>query len=296
MMEFLAVKRASVAFVLLGLLGLNFAPALGQGTGKKLKVFLLAGQSNMEGKGDGGKLTETEKKDLEAVGKRVRLAYDHEPIRPLSVTEASAGLKKKFEVESVFGPELFFGLKMAAAWPDQEFLFIKRSVGATSLYGRWNPDWTAEKAAKMGEEKAPPLYADFIGYVREVLGAYKPEEYEICGMLWVQGEADGDPKRGIEPAEAYGENLQNLITRVRKDTGVPELPFLLVQVGFGQVTEGMQATAGAMKNVSLIPQSKDPASPNFFPKYPVGHYNYEGMKRIGSLLADEYLKRHATHG
>jgi hypothetical protein len=56
----------------------------------------------------------------------------------------------------------------------------------------------------------------------------------------------------------------------------------------------METTATAVDNVSLIPQSKDPTSPNFFPKYPVGHYNYEGMKRIGSLLAAEYLKRYAA--
>ena len=52
----------------------------------------------------------------------------------------------------------------------------------------------------------------------------------------------------------------------------------------------MKATAASMTNVFFIPQSKDSESTNFFPKHAVGHYNYEGMKRIGSLLAEEFLK------
>ena len=43
----------------------------------------------------------------------------------------------------------------------------------------------------MGEEEAPKLYGVFADYVREVLSEYSPDEYEICAMLWVQGESDG---------------------------------------------------------------------------------------------------------
>jgi acetyl esterase/lipase len=262
---------------------------------RKLKVFLLAGQSNMEGKGDGAKLTPDERARLKAVQPRIRIAYNHEPLVPLDVITAAPGNKKRFGVDFTFGPELFFGLRVAEAWPNDEILLIKRSVGATSLYGRWNPDWTKEKAAKFGEENAQPLYPDFIGYVREILSTYPRDSYEICGMLWVQGEQDSNvSKNGPEPAESYGRNLQNLIKRVRTDVGVNDLPFLLVQVGNGKVVEGMRTTEQTMQNVTLVPRSMDPASPNFFPQYPVGHYNYEGQKRIGSLLAEAFLKKYAN--
>src|SRR4051794_24966141 len=99
---------------------------------KKIKVFLLAGQSNMEGKGDGDQLTAEERTELASTQQRLRFAYNHQPITPLQVTAASEGIKRKFGVAHTFGPELFFGLRLAAAWPQDRFLFIKRSQGGTS--------------------------------------------------------------------------------------------------------------------------------------------------------------------
>lgn len=286
--------RTQVLFVLAAIVAL-VARAPAADSSARLKVFLLAGQSNMEGKGDGGKLTADEQRRLTAAGARVLLAYNREPIAPLGVVKASAGVRKKFGGETTFGPELFFGLRVAEAMPGQRVLLIKRSVGATSLQGRWNPDWSREKAAMMGEENAEPLYPDFIAYVRQVLSAYRPEDYELAGMLWVQGEADSNVSgRGPEPAAAYERNLRELIRRVRLDLGADRLPFLLVQVGGGKVTDGMRAVASSVANVTLIPQSTDPASPHFFPKHEVGHYNYEGMKRMGTLLGDAYLERYAA--
>ena len=40
--------------------------------------------------------------------------------------------------------------------------------------------------------------------------------------------------------------------------------------------------------------NKDPQSPAYLPGYgpPVGHYNYEGMKRIGTQFADVFVKEY----
>lgn len=258
----------------------------------KIKVFLLAGQSNMDGRGDGSKLTDEDKARLAALGDRVQLAYNHGDIVPLGVTTPLPHIARKFELESTFGPEVFFGLSMAEAWPDDEILLIKRSLGGTSLYGCWNPDWTAEKAALMNETERPKLYSDLVAYVHSTLGEYSEGEYEIAGMLWVQGEADsGVKKYGPLPATSYGENLTNLITSIRRDTSVPDLPFFMLQVGGGAVVEGMQETASSVPNVFFIPQSKDPNAANYLPGYgpPIGHYNYEGMKRIGNLFSEAVL-------
>lgn len=287
-------------FAVFGLLVLGVdqtlgAEALKQSPGRKLKVFLLAGQSNMEGKGDGGKLTSEDRIRLERASKHVRLADNRQPVVPLKVTMASVGNKKRFGVDFTFGPELFFGLGLSEAWPNDDILLIKRAVGATSLYGRWNPDWTLEKATKMGEAGAEPLFNDLLAYIREVLAGRAPGDYEFCGMLWVQGEADGnEAKVGSEPAATYGQNLQNVITRIRRETGVADLPFVMVEVGSDKVVAGMNATAKLLPRVSVVPQSKDPASPNFFPKHEVGHYNYEGQKRIGILAAQAFIKDFAA--
>lgn len=249
----------------------------------------------MDGRADFDKISDEDKARLAAIQSRVQFAYNRLPIVPLTGAKGSAGLKKRFGAEHSFGPEIFFGIGLAEANPDDHFLFIKRSVGATSLYGRWNPDWDAAKAKVMGEETAAPLYPDFIGYVREVLAAYPKDTYEICGMLWVQGESDSNVSvRGPEPARAYAKNLKKLITSVRADVGIPDLPFMMFQVVMGgEVAKGMQETAAAMKNVSLIPQSMNVSSPNFLERYAVGHYNQVGMKRMGVLFAETWLKDYA---
>lgn len=258
-------------------------------------VFILAGQSNMDGRGDGSKLTDDEKQRLEAVGDRVRFVYNGEPERPLSVTIPAKHIARKFSLEKTFGPELFFGLRLAEAHPDEHFLFIKRSKGGTSLYGCWNPEWSEDKAKVTGELEGPKLYQVLKEDLDRVLGGRPAAGYEMAGMLWVQGEADsGEKKYGPKPAETYGENLSKLIRGIREHTGEPELPFVLLEVGSPRIREASAEVARRMKRVSTIPQSKDPADANHLPGYgpPVGHYNYEGMKRIGELFFEVFEKRY----
>jgi carbohydrate esterase-like sialic acid-specific acetylesterase len=263
--------------------------------GKPIKVFLFAGQSNMEGRADGNKLSEQDRARLEAAQRHVQLANNHEPIQPLCPVAPSDEIAEIYQRDLIFGPEIFFGIRLAEAWPDQQFLFIKLSAGGTSLYGCWNPDWTKEKAAVVGEENEPPLYDDFIAYTREVLSAYDEDAYELCAMLWVQGETDSDVKRhGPAPAETYGDNLQNLIRRVRTDIARDTLPFILLEVGRGQVVTGMTDTANRMQNVSLITQNRDPNAPDYLSRMPNGHYDHQGMKTIGNQFADTFLRIYAS--
>lgn len=262
---------------------------------RKLQVFVLAGQSNMDGRADFGKISAADRERLERVQDRVQLAYNLQPPGLLTGAKGSAGLKEKFGADFSFGPEIFFGIRLAEAYPEDRFLLIKRSVGATSLYGRWNPEWNAEKAKVMNEENVPALYPDMVSYVRRTLAGYDSGTHEIRGMLWVQGETDGSvSKFGPVPSKAYGENIQKLIRYARDDFGVPDLPFLIVRVSMGDVGRGMDEAAERMVNVTVIPRILDPASPNFLQQYEVGHYNHVGMKRMGDLLADAWLVRYAS--
>ena len=106
-------------------------------------------------------------------------------------------------------------------------------------------------------------------------------------MLWVQGETDAGNKIA---AGAYGENLQKFIAHIRKDIENDTLPFLFFQVGHGNVVEGMKRTAQQVPNVTLIPQSQEPTSADFYPKMENGHYNYRGMKKLGQRFAEVYLR------
>lgn len=257
----------------------------------KTLVFLLAGQSNMDGRGDASQLTTEDRRRLALVQDRVTLYYNHFPVQPLQPYLPPAHTARKFQLDTVFGPELFFGIGIAEAYPDREIVLIKRSLGGTSLYGCWNPNWDLEKATLMNEEKRPQLFEDFISYTKEVLTDYSEGTYELGGMLWVQGETDSGVKRfGTTPSLAYGENLRALVSAVRAEMGITELPFVMLQVGNGKVVSGMQALANEDPYVKLIPQEKEKTSPYYYPKYgpPVGHYNYEGMRRIGYLFFEMY--------
>lgn len=287
--DLLHIQRC-LAFISLIALATAFVHAdepLRPDAGKKIRVFLFAGQSNMEGRANGLELTEADRRRLLAAQGRVQLAYNHRPPAPLDIVEPPSDIREIYHVDRIFGPELFFGIEMAETWPDEKFLFVKRTAGATTLYGAWNPDWTAEKAALVEDKDESELYKDLVAYTKELLSSYKPDEVELCAMLWVQGESDG--KKELS-ATTYGRNLRTLIERIRTDLGRDALPFLLLQVGSEKVVEGMKQTALALSQVILLPQSQDPASPEFLHKIENGHYNYHGMKRMSSRFAEAYLK------
>lgn len=264
-----------------------------QVTPDKTIVYILAGQSNMDGRGDGSKLTADDRRRLENVQNRVHIAYNGKAAAPLDVSVPPKHTARKFNLEKTFGPEVFFGIGIAEARPDSEILLIKRSRGGMSLYGAWNSDWSADKAAVMNEAEAPKLYAELLKSIDLALKDKDPQAYEFAGMLWVQGETDsGVRKFGPVAAETYGANLKKLISTIRTDTEVPDLPFYMLQVGSGKVVEGMRDTANTVPNVHFIAQSKKKTAPNYLPGYgpPIGHYNYEGVKRIGEMFADTVIK------
>jgi len=261
----------------------------------KAKVFLLAGQSNMDGRAKASDLSEMDKQRLINAQKSVTLYYNFDDGKPLNVTKSSDYIKKTFNDDYVFGPELFFGIEMSEKYPNHKIILIKRSRGNMSLYGAWNSKWNKEGAALMKEENEPKLYEEFVRYSHQVLLKLKKDSYEICGMLWVQGEADAVKiKTTRKPGIKYEENLINLIKSVRKDFNQPQLPFLLFQVGGGKVVEGMKNVSKKDSDVLLIPQESDSNSQFYFEQNPppVWHYTSKSMKKIGKYFFDFYINKY----
>jgi hypothetical protein len=270
---------------------------------QKTKVFILAGQSNMDGRGDASKLSETEMKLLTNASKKIHFVYkgtvgEGNAIRyngELDFTNPWNFVKQKFRIEKCFGPELFFGVDLVKNYPKHDYLFIKRSQGGTSLYGAWNPNWSVEKASFFKEQDKPKLYQDFIDLVDAELAKLQPDSYEIIGMLWVQGETDSNTSNGPIAADTYQKNLENLIISLRSHYNIPDLPFLMLGVGSKKVQNAMAQVSYKLTNVSFIERSQDVNKSNYTPIYthkwkdkPVGHYNYEGMKKIGHLFFESY--------
>lgn len=285
----ISIRTVLICFAMLGSTSMGHpeepeaTPAQPTGT---LSIFLFAGQSNMEGRADGAKLSDADRERLHRVRDRISLIFNGESFGPLDVVAPSPEIAEIYQCEQIFGPELFFGIALAEAWPEAHFLFIKRTAGATTLHGAWNPEWSREKATTTNEVESPRLYHELAADVRDATGGLTPADYTIRGMLWVQGESDGTIP---EAAQAYGDNLKTLIAQIRKDIGQERLPFLLFEVGGPDVVRGMKRVAEEIPGVHLLPQSVDLGSPDFYEKLENGHYDHEGMKKLGLRFAETYL-------
>lgn len=220
--------------------------SVGAADGKALKVFVLAGQSNMEGQAvvdlegkdyNGGRGTlATLMKDAEfaarfahlrdargawAVRDDVWVRYQRErgPLLagPLGVGFAVYGGTHHF------GPELQFGHVLGEAL-GEPVLLIKTAWGGKSLQKDFRPPSSGGEVGK--------YYTLMIQQVRETLANLKTEfpslaglQPELAGFVWYHGWNDGvDPKNAVP---AYETNLVNLIRDVRREFNVPGLPVVI---------------------------------------------------------------------
>ncbi|OHX64416.1 hypothetical protein NH26_22770 [Flammeovirga pacifica] len=259
----------------------------------------MAGQSNMGGAGNFDELNAETKLQLEELSERLHLLDKSNTVRPLSYGKSSFHLKK-YGFENYFGPELFLGLTLAKEYPHQEFLFIKRSQGGTSLYGAWNPNWDSEKA-DVAENKAfkknMKLCESHLTMIQNCIDSLRSNGKVpvIVGMYWMQGENDA----AIEVcALAYKENLSNLIKHYRDYFELPNMPFIIGQINstYGQFKDGprivrqsMEEVAAADQNTFIIKTSTDSTWSDFPKHFDNTHYNTEGQKRLGKAFAIELM-------
>jgi len=180
------------------------------------------------------------------------------------------------------GPEFTFGLTMDEAL-DEPILIIKAAWGGKSLYYDFRPPGAGvyPRTAKDIEKNRNPesgsgqYYRLMVEHVKKVLAdpkrvcpAYDAAQgYEIAGFVWLQGWNDMVdrniypvlPKGGKENRYAkYSEWLAMFIRDVRKDFGVPKLPFVIGVMGVSGAKPGEDITAfrEAMTAPALLPEFK----------------------------------------
>ena len=244
--------RESSAFALLAgaALLLSFRPLAGPGPGpQKLRVFLLAGQSNMEGQAvvdldheehyNGGRGTlakllkepefearwgwvrsgEGEWDTREDVGVWYRSAHG-EKKGPLSIGYAVYGGRHHF------GPELALGKVLGDRF-DDPVLLVKACWGGKSLHVDFRPPSAGGEVGpyfgRMFEELDAAL-AD----VGAAFPGWKELEPVVEGFVWFQGWNDGCDG---EATRSYAGNLESLIEDVRARLESKELPVVVGQTG-----------------------------------------------------------------
>ena len=253
-----------IRFGLCGALALGLlvpAPAGAAETGKKVKIFLLGGQSNMVGLGQVHELKPPYNAPFPAVkiwqGKWVPLA---------------PGMGNG---RQCFGPEIAFGHALAAAYPDEDIRLIKYAAGGTALYNDWAPT-------------NGPQYIAFMKTARAALGELDAGhvKYELGAFLWLQGESDASEQQGA----LYEKNLKAFIAHMRTQFRSPRLPFIIARVrdfyGHGPqaklVREAQYNLAKTLENVVCFDTDDCGAL------IQGGHYNTAGLIEIGKRFAGGY--------
>ena len=248
-----------------------------------LEVFLLAGQSNMDGRGSVKDLTG----DLSAYSKPRSDLLIHFSAgglhRPLTLSDGFKPLQPGFSgtpgnkpnalPTKTFGPEVSFGPEIAKALPGKLVLLVKFAEGGTNLRSDWNPN-----------EKGK-LYENFIQFVQRTqkMVQEKGDTCEIRGMLWHQGESDAG-----KPIGQYQTMLSALIARVRSDLGMKELPFVIGQVyddgKRNNIIADEKAVAKSVPNTGFV----DVAGLETFDKGT--HFNARSQIELGKRFAHEMAK------
>ncbi len=222
------------------------------------RVFILAGQSNMEGQA----VVDLEGKDynggrgtlaalLRDPAKAPRLSHlvgpdgtwrtrDDVIVRyqrqekPLLVGPLGVGYAV-YDGGHHFGAELQFGhvvgdhLAAVGAGP---VLLVKTAWGGKSLFRDFRPLSAGPTVDAKGEPVPAPgsFYTLMIEQVREALAAVPAivpgaTRGELAGFVWWHGWNDGvDPRQSVP---AYEENLACLIRDVRRDLAAPTLPVVI---------------------------------------------------------------------
>jgi len=222
-----------------------------------LKVYILAGQSNMQGHANVSTFDYMAKDPKTAplleqmrdrngrpvVCDKVWISYlsdDRGGNPTVKEGKLTAGFGARDET---IGPEFTFGITMEKL-VDEPVLIIKTAWGGKSLHTDFRPP-----SADSGEAGA--YYQKMIEHVKNVLedpgkivpGYNARDGCELAGFVWFQGWNDlvdggAYPNRN-QPGgyDRYSEYLAHLIRDVRKDLDTPKLPVVVGVLGVGGPTK-----------------------------------------------------------
>jgi hypothetical protein len=244
-----------------------------------VQVFILAGQSNMEGHGiiaadpkrNGGKGSLEHVARAKDAAPRFAQLLDKEgkwAVRNdvwISYLDRQGALTAGYGVKpDRIGPELGFGWVMGQT-SEAPVLLIKCAWGGKSLAVDFRPPSAGKAQYSLGEKQDAAAAADpgMVGkYYRETLTLTKAAlakvkelvpgsdgRYEIAGFGWHQGWNDRiNDKFNAE----YESNLSHFIRDIRKDLGVAALPFVIAETGMTGPEEKHPRALSLMKAQAAV--------------------------------------------
>ncbi|MEX0939602.1 MAG: sialate O-acetylesterase [Pirellulales bacterium] len=229
-----------------------------------LNVFILAGQSNMQGRGNVDEEANANqgKGSLEWLVKNLETAARFEHLvdadgqwiaredvqiwylRRKGDLAPGLGFRKGY-----MGPELGFGHIVGEAF-GEPVLLIKLAWGGKSLAQDFRPP---SSGGDVG-----PYYRDLLKLTKDVLGdaasffpQYANRKLELVGFGWHQGWND---RVNQDFNDQYEQNLANFIRDIRSDLGVPNLQFVIAETGMSGHEEKHPRALSLMKAQAAVAQ------------------------------------------
>jgi len=286
----------------------------------KVRVFVLAGQSNMEGYGiiedaenDPGSLIDVIQNDVDGSwseigeagnwntleGAYMYFARNEDPVK----TNVTVG---QGAYPNLIGAELMFAHQMDDFY-DDPVLIIKTAWGGKSLAVDFRPP--------SAEGETGEFYNAMIQMVQDVthnLGTEFPDmgvsDFEISGFAWFQGWNDGESDSFLNE---YESNLYHLVNDVRSDFGNPNLPVVIASSGQGGFERSNDSWVQNMQNIVSVAQENVGCNDSIYggrvgfvqtkqyyfdraesPQDAIHHFNHNALTylNIGKAMGNEMIR------
>lgn len=297
-----------VVFSLLG--ALWFQPLA---CAKDYLLFYLGGQSNMDGFGKVSELPAPLKEPMKGV-----MIFHGNPAPDNQVADGrglwselrpghgfgfqSDGQQNQYS--ELFGVELSFAQKLRELYPDSNIALIKYSrggtsidMGATGMFGCWDPDYRAGEGVGQGINQ----YDHFLATLRHALAARdidgdgSEDRLIPTGVLWMQGESDAAYTEEI--ARRYEGHLKRLMDLIRAALRTDDVPVAIGRISdsgkgeggkvwrHGEIVRQAQADFVAKDGHAALVESTD--GYGYSDPY---HYDSPGYVDLGQRFAESLSK------
>lgn len=275
------LRRYMFSFIKTSFVGLTIISCvlISQAQEKKpLKVFILAGQANMQGNASiatlGAVASDPQTKPMyelmcdsngnlkEVDGVYISYLFEKGQGRGEPVVDTKSGkLTGKFGSPTdmkKFGPEYTFGLYMKE-YLNEPFLIIKTAWGGRTMHTDFRSPSAGRPLSQEGLSKDRTTglcYFVMVDHVKKVLRDLKDYHpaydesvgYELAGFVWLQGfndmvDSKYYPKRDKPGGyDDYSKALACMIRDLRKELSAPDLPCVIGVLGVGGRYEGEPKT------------------------------------------------------
>jgi len=188
-------------------LGLTLVAPASAAQDRDSDVYILAGQSNMSGRGAVGELNAAERAIDPAIRFYRNDGHWRAAVEPLDDARDQVDAVS-VDNQAAVGPGLFFARAVRVSTRRDVWL-VPCAKGGSSI-ARWAPGGGRDT-----------LYGSCLARVREAGG-------RVAGVLWYQGESDAG--RDTAAAARWTPAFRAFVAALRRDLGSPRLPVALVQL------------------------------------------------------------------